>query len=357
MENTFTNGIEKNEKEEIGSAKQKLEARFLHGLGRTIDEYKRTVSSLSGLRDPVVGSSFELMADQMAAGAAVEILSDLFADLAENKRNSPRVLRNAIEKFMQGSVSSGGIVSTKGVGLAMTQTALRTGIETRVISSSSSLLKLSLRALSRGGNILSAISLLGIAFDLLSTFVYNPYKKYERYLSDRLLRALAQAELVATQRLIGNQRLLLEPSEWMVNTRYLDRVADSTYDMLLGIIYTRARRINSDGSLIYWYKDGGGLRRDQNGQLTYFEINNMTRFSHQDSYEGKGTNDFMEMEENYLSISKRTDEKRYGFVSLCSVLLLVIFFIIGSLASLSPSIWFLMIFPTFFSIVIFLISI
>lgn len=249
----------------VRAGKVKSEERFLIGLKRSIDEYQRTVSSLSGLKDSVVGSSLEVMVDQTVAGVMVDVLGDVFRDLAKSSKEKTRILTPAIREFI-----GPGSVSTKSIGQAMTQTALRTGIEARVVSSSSNLLKLPFRALTRGANVLSLISLLGMALDLFSTFVYSPYSRYERYMSDKLLRALAHAELVMTQRLIGHQRLLLEPSEWMVNTRYLDRVTDTTYDMLLGTVYTRARRINSDGSVIYWYKHGG-LRRDSKGQLIYFD--------------------------------------------------------------------------------------
>jgi len=238
---------------------------FLKSLNASVNEYKSQVSTLRGLKATLAGSSFEVMVDQMTAGAAVETLGDLFKQF-DDKAAQSGLLKRAIKTTIK---RLGGTLSTKSVGLAVTQTVVRTGIEKRAVTFSSNLFKLSFRAISRGSNILSLITLLGTAIDILSAFVYNPYHRYENYMSDRLLYALAQAELVTTQRLIGRQRLLLEPSDWMVNTRYLDQVSDSTYDLFLGMVYTRARRVNSDGSILYWY-NYGGVGRDTSGELNYF---------------------------------------------------------------------------------------
>lgn len=244
------------------------ERKLLLGLGRNVEEYKRTMLTLNSLKDSVAGSSYEIITNQIIAGTTVETLGDIFKQFGGKPVESSSIVKRAIESMMRWR--GGSAVSTKSIGVAMTQTAIRTGIETHVVTTSASLLKLSFRALSRGANILTLISIFGAALDLFTAFIYNPYSKYEHYMSDRLLRAMAEAELITTQRLIGCQRLLLEPSDWVVNTRYLDPVMDSAYDMLLGMIYTRARRVNSDGSMIYWFNDGG-LRRNNDGQLVYFD--------------------------------------------------------------------------------------
>ena len=238
----------------------------MHGLGLSFEEYKKLVANLSGLKASMAGSSFETTMDQIAAGASVDIMGDIFNQFDEKLAQNKGVLRRAINKTIK---RLGGTLSTKSIGIAMTQTFIRTEMERRVVQFSSNLLKLPFRAISRGSNVLSLVALFGTALDLLSAFVYNPYRRYEYYMSDRMLNSLAQAELVTTQRLIGRQRLLLEPAEWMVNSKHLDHVIDSTYDLFLGMTYTRARRVNSEGSLIYWYKYGG-LQSKTKGELDYF---------------------------------------------------------------------------------------
>lgn len=255
-ENTSSNGVT-----------EKSDQKLLLDISRNINEYKKIISTLSGLRNSVASSSFEIMTEQIVAGTTVETLGDFLKQFGGEHLKTTGIVKQAIKSLIR---RLGGAVSTRGVGLAMTQTAIRNGIERQVVTSSASLLKLPFRALLRGANVLTLISIFGAALDLFTAFIYSPFSKYNHYMSDRLLRAMAQTEIVTTQRLIGCQRLLLEPSDWMVNTKYLDPVTDSIYDMLLGMIYTRARRINSDGSMIYWFDDGG-LRNDNHGQLVYFD--------------------------------------------------------------------------------------
>lgn len=254
------------------SMTEETEHNLFRGIDRNIEEYRKSVTSLSGLKGSIVGSSFEVITGQIIAGTTVESLGDILGQYSgETLKSNSSAVKQAVKSLIQ---KLGGNVSTKCIGTAVIQTTIRTRIESQVVTRSASLLQLPFRALARGANILTLISLFGAALDIFSAFIYNPYSKYEHYFSDRLLRAMAEAELVTTQRLIGCQRLLLEPSEWMVNTRYLDTAKDSMYDMLLGLIYLRSRRINSDGSIIYWFGDGcggGGLRSESNGQLVYFE--------------------------------------------------------------------------------------
>jgi hypothetical protein len=156
-------------------------------------------------------------------------------------------------------------LSGRAVSLVATQAAMKSRIESHVVEVLTSQLKLPFRLLSRGANALSFVQLVGAAVDLFTAIVYDPYEKYEHYVSDRVLRAMAHAELVATQRLTGRQRVTLDPFEWMANTRFLNPVKDASYDMLLGMMYTRARRVNSEGSLVYWYAPPPPPQGDDDG--------------------------------------------------------------------------------------------
>lgn len=211
---------------------------------------KELAESLNGLKESVTGTSYEVMIDQMLAGYTVDTLGDLSKRIRGVRRSS--LLQRALESSLKRM--TGKRLSERAVSLVATQAAMKSRIESHVIEVLTAQLKLPFRLLSRGANALSFVQLVGAAVDLFTALVYDPYEKYEHYVSDRVLRAMAHAELVATQRLTGRQRVTLDPFEWMANTRFSNPVEDATYDMLLGMMYTRARRVNSEGSLVYWYR-------------------------------------------------------------------------------------------------------
>lgn len=210
----------------------------LRSVQNGVERY-RSVLERHGLGHIFNGSELvSALVNQTAAQGVLDAYS-------EYSRDSRR-LASALEAGLKQS----GRVNAEVLGYSLANSAITTGVERRLLRRVALSTKSLLRIPSSGAGILQLVSLIGIAVDLFSAFVFDPLQRYRRYLSDRTLASLAAAELAWNTRTLGVNRLVVRPYDWIIGTPYYDPDEEmrTTLAVLPSII--QARSVNSNGSVI-----------------------------------------------------------------------------------------------------------